>query len=133
MIGGSDPFGDPTIPVPDVVTSLSSSLEILQSDNVFLIQGYGFSGPYGPPFGINLNLGVVPFDQPGVYGNFLLGETRGGPSPLPGPNRSQTFTGPITLTVLSSGTPEPATWAMMLLGFLGVGAALRRRRRFCAA
>jgi hypothetical protein len=24
--------------------------------------------------------------------------------------------------------PEPATWAMMLLGFLGMGVALRRRR-----
>jgi hypothetical protein len=25
--------------------------------------------------------------------------------------------------------PEPATWAMMLLGFAGIGAAMRRRRR----
>ena len=27
----------------------------------------------------------------------------------------------------TGGVPEPATWAMMLLGFLGVGSALRRR------
>jgi len=38
---------------------------------------------------------------------------------------------PYDLTI--SLVPEPATWAMMLLGFLGMGAALRRRRRFCAA
>lgn len=125
-LGNFDTF----TPIPDVVSTISSPLEIFQSDNVFLIQGYGFSGPFGPPFGINLNLGVIPFDQPGTYGNFLAGETNGGPQP--GLFHAQTFTGPITLTVLSSGTPEPATWAMMLLGFLGVGAALRRRR-FSAA
>ena len=28
----------------------------------------------------------------------------------------------------SGGIPEPATWAMMILGFLGTGAVLRRRR-----
>jgi hypothetical protein len=26
------------------------------------------------------------------------------------------------------GVPEPATWAMMLIGFGGLGAVLRRRR-----
>ena len=30
--------------------------------------------------------------------------------------------------VIASVTPEPATWAMMILGFTGVGAAIRRRR-----
>jgi hypothetical protein len=30
---------------------------------------------------------------------------------------------------INSGVPEPKTWGMMLLGFLGIGAAMRRRRR----
>jgi hypothetical protein len=29
----------------------------------------------------------------------------------------------------NSGVPEPATWGMMLLGFAGIGVAMRRRRR----
>ena len=36
--------------------------------------------------------------------------------------------------LLSTGSvPEPATWAMMLLGFGGIGAALRRRKLAAAA
>lgn len=34
----------------------------------------------------------------------------------------------VTLSAVS-GVPEPATWAMMLLGFGGIGAALRRQRK----
>lgn len=33
----------------------------------------------------------------------------------------------------TGGVPEPSTWAMMLLGFAGLGAALRRARRGAAA
>lgn len=33
---------------------------------------------------------------------------------------------------LGGGVPEPATWALMLLGFGGLGAALRRSRRQAA-
>jgi len=58
--------------------------------------------------------------------------------------------GPLTLQFQSSGVadvdsiidnvrltgaavPEPATWAMMLLGFGGIGVAMRRRRRVALA
>jgi len=46
--------------------------------------------------------------------------------------------GPLTVTntvVLGAGAavPEPASWALMILGFGGAGAALRRSRRVSAA
>ena len=34
----------------------------------------------------------------------------------------------VSVEGLSAGVPEPATWAMMLVGFGGLGAAIRRRR-----
>lgn len=39
----------------------------------------------------------------------------------------------IIKAVVSPGVPEPATWAMMLLGFGGIGFAMRRRRQERAA
>jgi len=38
-------------------------------------------------------------------------------------------TGSYSGTINVQAVPEPATWAMMLIGFAGVGLALRRRRR----
>jgi hypothetical protein len=35
----------------------------------------------------------------------------------------------LTDTHFGSGVPEPATWAMMLLGFGGIGVSMRRRRK----
>ena len=37
----------------------------------------------------------------------------------------------LVLTGGAGGAPEPSTWAMMLLGFGGLGAAFRRRRALC--
>lgn len=38
----------------------------------------------------------------------------------------------VSLTQMQTGVPEPATWAFMILGFGGVGAAVRRRRQQAA-
>ena len=39
------------------------------------------------------------------------------------------FSGVTFATLDTSAVPEPATWAMMLVGFGGMGAALRSRRK----
>jgi hypothetical protein len=41
--------------------------------------------------------------------------------------------GDQVITPGGGAVPEPATWAMMLLGFLGLGAALRRRKQAALA
>jgi hypothetical protein len=35
----------------------------------------------------------------------------------------------LVLAGTTPAVPEPATWGMMLLGFAGIGMAMRRRRR----
>ena len=39
-----------------------------------------------------------------------------------------TVDGPGNIIGPRAGVPEPATWAMLIFGFAGIGAALRRRR-----
>lgn len=53
-------------------------------------------------------------------------------------DNTQGFSNSVLYTT-GSGVPEPSTWAMMLIGFLALGAMLRRRRlqeigahQFCA-
>ena len=38
----------------------------------------------------------------------------------------------VTGERITSAVPEPATWAMMIVGFFGAGSALRRARRMGA-
>lgn len=40
-----------------------------------------------------------------------------------------TRTGSLTFKDVTSAVPEPSTWAMMIIGFLGAGVSLRRARR----
>lgn len=47
-------------------------------------------------------------------------------------NNTEYYNQSGSLTI-SGGVPEPATWAVMLLGFGAVGASMRRRRGIAAA
>jgi hypothetical protein len=66
---------------------------------------------------ITLNFGSTTPDQI-TLSNFL-DRYQG----IPGPNGTT-----ISAVGHPTGVPEPATWAMMLLGFGGIGMAMRRRR-----
>jgi choice-of-anchor C domain-containing protein len=57
----------------------------------------------------------------------------GGPTTLTFASATNTPFGPALDNVSIASVPEPATWAMMLVGFGGLGAALRRRRTAVAA
>lgn len=49
--------------------------------------------------------------------------------PLGNPNADSNQLYRLTLSAAVGAVPEPATWAMMILGFGAAGTALRRRRR----
>ncbi|MBL8556893.1 MAG: PEPxxWA-CTERM sorting domain-containing protein [Phenylobacterium sp.] len=57
----------------------------------------------------------------------------GGGDPDPGPGGGDPDPGPGGGDPPVGGVPEPATWALMLVGFGAAGAGLRRRRRVLAA
>lgn len=104
----------------------------------------GFGGPGGfAPFGgapgglIPENFATAPPGGPGDPGvpgdpgpdgpgNPIPGTPPGLLDPGPGPDGPGI---PPGLPGGGSPVPEPATWAMMLLGFFAIGAAIRRRKR----
>lgn len=65
-----------------------------------------------------LNYGGPIADRPDEVGSNLWGLAE------EGTNSNQNF---AYFTLASAAVPEPGTWAMMLLGFAGVGLAMRRR------
>jgi hypothetical protein len=112
--GGGPPIVFPPVPVP--------------------IGGGGGGGAGGPP--------VLPGTPPGGSGPPVLPGTpppAGPPAlpgiPPPGGGGGVFVPPPINTTVVpppppaTSAVPEPASWAMMLVGFAMVGGALRRKRR----
>jgi PEP-CTERM motif len=77
----------------------------------------GYGGPLAHFTGISANLmtGTVVFGANGLAGN--------------GGTTFFSLEEPVTLNTLVVGTPEPSTWAMMLLGFIGLGFMGYRKSR----
>ena len=116
---------------------LSSTQDIFGFDGDG-IDAYGASGNaidtsgYGGPqaYFTNIAFQYSPsFSETGDV-NFIGGIKSGGTGyfSLEAALNTASFNQPIT----TSGTPEPATWAMMLMGFFGLGATLRRRKEVLA-
>jgi hypothetical protein len=115
------------------------SIHITSSQNIFGFDGDGLtaygqtgnaldtSGGYGGPSAYFTNIVFGPTSQSGDV-NFIGGIADGGTNyfGLEEAIDAADFTAPITTT--PGGAPEPASWALMLTGFFGMGAALRRRQ-----
>jgi hypothetical protein len=82
--------------------------------------GADFAGPWTDTAFAHLQLGFAP-------GSYSLTVEGDGIEGLPAGFGVRLDPGVGVGT--QSGTPEPATWAAMLLGFGGIGAALRKRRQ----
>ena len=142
-------------PVP---TSVNSGVGYFQIDNVpGVFNGPGVAGNFGTGVG-PITLGDIQFYTADAGGGFevnyaandpdnagfglfsllggqLFSGTLDNPTFTPGVyNFTQDFfygsaTATLTIAQLGvAGVPEPATWAMMLLGFGAVGTVLRRRQ-----
>lgn len=80
----------------------------------------GQKKPTSEPGGPSPNPGSGPSPNPGPGP---------GPNPNPNPGPGPGPTPPIDPPPPPhTGVPEPATWALMITGFLGIGAMMRRRR-----
>jgi hypothetical protein len=90
----------------------------------------------------SLDLSGGPISDPALQQIFLIGA---GPDSFVAPTGATSLylgtidgyqwnnnSGAFSLD-LSGGVPEPSTWAMMLVGFGGLGAAMRSRRKQAAA
>ena len=92
-------------------------------------------------YNFRYNNGTLTFDPitgPFVVGtntvHFIVNNTHNGifGGPVPGNHAALYFEGTVSFDTVSP-VPEPSTWAMMLLGFAGVGYGVYRRKSKPAA
>jgi hypothetical protein len=101
-------------------------------NKTYAIQGAIWADEYstpGHPFSVS-------FNDPTVEGYFnTYSSMTFGPPPLPGLHSTdaQGLINVQSLIPTNLPVPEPSTWAMMLVGFGGLGAAMRGRRKPAAA
>jgi PEP-CTERM motif len=124
-----DLVGNPAVTIKNISNANFVNSGAIANDSPFGAFGYSldWNGPNGNPTGVTslsfeiftsggpLTLGSTLYQgTPLVFAADVLGNGNTGNVAAPG--------------TPGGGVPEPPTWAMMLVGFGGLGAMLRRRR-----
>ncbi|WP_394763859.1 DUF4394 domain-containing protein [Phenylobacterium sp.] len=99
-----------TINLANGAATLFSSNATVLNDN-----GVTWDASRGKFFTDDWSSSIYSFDANGQNATFVM-------------NTSGAYDGIISVGPTGGAVPEPATWAMMLVGFGGLGAMLRRRR-----
>ena len=115
----------------DSLSIYSSPDQLVYTGQSFVVdtRGIAFSGPANVAFNLEADLS----DGGNPFGNFACGAQYClvGPGDPNNPNGiNQDTIVPLTNVsiTLASAVPEPSTWAMMILGFAGVGFMTYRRK-----
>ncbi|WP_225206464.1 FxDxF family PEP-CTERM protein [Novosphingobium huizhouense] len=133
----NDVFMPFTIAVGGILSATLSTIGLLPSNDVDFSLAE-ISGPGGPyPLDITktpLTVGKVTNNDaiefglitaqpigPGTYQLTVKGTA-------PGPRANGSYAGTISFAAGAGAVPEPATWALMILGFGAIGFAMRRQR-----
>jgi hypothetical protein len=143
-------FSTDSNPTPDLAASDFFGLAVttnspdpaLQSISVFFFdtsQGGGLSFNDSSSGGLLSDiLGTFDYAGPTLFSELVPAPTTA-PTLLAGTfslfnfeDPSVTATLTVTDTTLATAAPEPSTWAMMILGFAGIGAVTYRRRKSTA-
>jgi hypothetical protein len=108
------------------VTTTMSNGGLVPSDFTFAWIGTGnsFGGPFKAPVGPTITVSPLSFET--LVLTFPLSPFTGGVLEISGP-RNENYTLTIS-TAVASAVPEPSTWAMMILGFAGIGFMAYRRK-----
>lgn len=110
-------YATAALPFTNVPTAVPLNSSVFAS---LLAHGYNVSGNMVSPNLTSLN-------STGLFGNaWIIGAARTNPD-----SRDDGFK--LASINVTAAVPEPATWALMLVGFGAIGVATRRRRRTSAA
>jgi hypothetical protein len=112
----------------DFTFSLATTLKTFTQLQVNGIEVFGYSLFKGPVGGGSL---VTASTTPNAFTNVLSAGDYYLEVTLPA-HASISSVNNISGLVSTSAVPEPATWAMMIVGLFGVGAFMRRQRRTLA-